>query len=107
MGKPNKNNKMYTRQAALLSVLLCAYGLDLDEESTVEVDPLIPNMQPGLLPPYDAIWRGATIDRAAKWNDKSYLGTDPNEFEDYYGVPLQIYRTFKGPRTRPDIGQEE
>ena len=52
---------------------------------------VIPNMQPGLLPPEGTMWRGATIDTpdGADWS-----GTDPNIFEQKYGIPLQIFRNF-------------
>ena len=58
-----------------------------------------PNMRPGLLPPEGTMWRGATIETPP--NNKSGhftggwgIGADPQEFEDYYGQPLHIYRNF-------------
>ena len=58
-----------------------------------------PNLLPGLVPPPGTVWRGATIpfdseveDRVleATWDE----GADPQVFEDYYGQPLHIYRSF-------------
>ena len=84
---------MYLKETfARLSILVCALGIDLNA-STTEVDPTLLNMREGLLPPDGKIWRGSTID--SNLEVSSWSGTDPNYFEEEYGVPIQIYRTFK------------
>ena len=84
---------MYLKETfTRLSILAYALGIDL-YAATTEVDPTLPNMQEGLLPPDGKIWRGSTID--SKLEVSSWAGTDPNYFEEEYGVPLQIFRTFR------------
>ena len=94
---------MYLKEAfALLSILVFTFGLDLDI-STGDVDHILPNMQEGLLPPNEKIWRGSTI--AAALEESDWYGTDPNLFEEMYDVPLQIYRTFRA-NSNPKITKE-
>ena len=65
-----------------------------------------PNLIPGLVPPPGTIWRGATIPFEgedlvldATWDE----GADPQVFEDYYGKPLHIYRSFNSKWNAPLI----
>ena len=58
-----------------------------------------PNLRPGLVPPEGTMWRGATIETPPNNLSGAFTGdwtkgADPQEFEDYYGQPLHIYRNF-------------
>ena len=71
-----------------------------------------PNLLPGLVPPPGTVWRGATIpfdalveDRVleASWEE----GANPQVFEDYYGQPLHIYRSFNNHWNAPLVDDAE
>ena len=62
--------------------------------SSPPCDTVLPNQQPGLLPPVDpGGWRGST----AGWGmTDASLNLDPHYFKEKYGFPLQIMRIFQG-----------
>lgn len=92
---------MYLKTAlSLLSILDLSQAINL---GSPEEEPMMPNMQEGLLPP-NKIWRGSTM-QPGYFDTGSWYGMNPYEFEERYGEPLHIMRTFKA-SSNPEIDTE-
>ena len=79
---------------SLLVVGSMATRLASKETDGTEGPNMMPNMRPGLVPPEGTMWRGATIDGDGPLDSSWMNGTNPDDFEAYYGQPLHIFRNF-------------
>ena len=75
------------RKIPLAALAILGHSLYLDDDET------LPNMRKGLIPPEGKVWRGSTIPRehGLRWTK----GVDPNAFEERYGLPLSIYKSYR------------
>ena len=84
----------------LLASSLAATLITSETESTGGPNMMI-NMRPGLVPPEGTMWRGSTIETNGPLSGSWMTGADPDEFEQYYGQPLHIYRNFNEASNAP------
>ena len=87
----------------MLSKLSIALVATLGSSTTLDREEVMNNMRPGLLPPEGKVWRGSTIpkEHGALWS-----GVDPHIFEDRYGQPLSIYKSYRN-KWNPEISEAE
>ena len=81
--------------------------MTLAQEETQQV----PNQRAKLRPPEGTIWRGATItyeEPARQYIQSTWMeGADPRDFEEYYNVPLHIYRSFNNKSNHSIVNSAE
>lgn len=86
---------MPTKILSLAAFVATTLATQLKTEAKAQAGPnMLPNLRPGLVPPEGTMWRGATIDTNGVLSGGWMAGADPDEFEEYYGQPLHIYRQF-------------
>ena len=92
---------MYIKETLfLLSILESTHGVDLESSAA---DDNLPNTG-DLLPPEGKIWRGSTM-QPRTYDEGSWYGMNPYDFEERYGEPLHIMRTFRT-KSNPEITTE-